>query len=139
MLSVLFSVPLLIDMKKQERKEFLKVFLCIFLLVVLLTGIIFLRSPKTMQPTFKNIDSISKFLFTGQREPERSNTASLLFSKKFWTLPTFPEIIFGTGHTVFSVKGFAHSDVGYVNGLWLCGILGVMILYSLFVKLFYDP
>lgn len=137
-LSLLFSIPLLIDMKKSDRKKFSKVFLFIFLLIILLIGIIFLVSPKIMQSTFNDIGSIFEFLFTGQKGPERSNTASVLFSKRFWTLPPFPEIIFGTGHTIFSVKGFAHSDVGYINDLWLCGILGVMILYGVFIKLFYS-
>lgn len=62
---------------------------------------------------------------------------SLLFSKDFWSFPNNVfVIIFGTGHNIFAVQGFPHSDVGYVNEIWKTGIIGFIILYGSILLLF---
>lgn len=70
---------------------------------------------------------------------------STLFSERFWTIPTFPDIIFGTGHNIYIGKAYlnaiymnySHSDVGYVNYLWMGGIVGSFMLYGIYFSMFY--
>ena len=61
-----------------------------------------------------------------------SSTADNLFSDGFWNFPTGVALIFGTGHTVYEAEGYDHSDVGYVNDLWMAGIVGSLLLYAAF-------
>lgn len=56
-----------------------------------------------------------------------------LFSNRFWYFPDGLQLIFGTGHNVYLADGYIHSDVGYVNDIWLLGIVGIIILYSLLI------
>lgn len=64
--------------------------------------------------------------------------ASLLFSKDFWTFPdNIFAFLFGTGHNIFAVDGFVHSDIGYVNEIWKTGIIGFFLLYGNILILFY--
>lgn len=56
-------------------------------------------------------------------------TFGKLFNPNFWQLPTGSGIVVGTGHTVYNADGFNHSDVGYVNSLWLMGVIGSLLLY----------
>ncbi len=67
---------------------------------------------------------------------DENGTADVLFSKKFWQLPSPLEIIIGTGHNVSGYSDYAtedinHSDVGYINELWKSGIIGTFLLYYL--------
>jgi len=69
----------------------------------------------------------------------QSTTATSLFKDDSWRLPRGAGLIFGTGHSVYGVDGYAHSDVGYVNDIWLVGILGsafMMTLIAMAVILF---
>lgn len=72
----------------------------------------------------------------GEQDPNLGDpthlTADNLFSKDFWNFPTGTSLIFGTGHTVYEAEGYAHSDVGYVNDLWMSGIVGSLLLYIAF-------
>lgn len=70
---------------------------------------------------------------------ERTGGMTTLFSENFWRLPEFPDIIFGVGHSVYDLKSnsrYVHSDVGYVNYLYMGGIVGSVILYGIFFSLF---
>lgn len=66
----------------------------------------------------------------------QQNTAELLFSDKFWNIPTGLALVFGTGHTIYGAEGYSHSDVGYINDLWMAGIVGCLMLYAAFALLF---
>lgn len=62
-----------------------------------------------------------------------------MFSKSFWEFPQNEfSMLFGTGHTVYQAQGFAHSDIGYTNMIWLAGICGCLLLYGAFMYLFYS-
>lgn len=62
----------------------------------------------------------------------------ILFSNEFWTFPSGRmNLLFGTGHAVFSTGSDIHSDVGYINNIWLIGITGSIIFYGIFIRLFY--
>lgn len=59
-----------------------------------------------------------------------------LFSASFWYVPNNIGLIFGTGHNVYQANGFDHSDVGYINDIWLGGLVGLFLLYfPLFILL----
>ena len=66
----------------------------------------------------------------------QTTTAEQLFSDRFWNLPKGFGVLFGTGHTVYGAEGYPHSDVGYVNDLWLGGVIGCVLLYGAFGLLF---
>lgn len=55
------------------------------------------------------------------------------------SVPQFPVIIFGTGHDIYFLKygsSYISSDVGYINYLYISGIVGSIILYSIFISFF---
>lgn len=62
------------------------------------------------------------------------NTFSILFGEGFWNLPDPLMMMTGTGHTVYRVSGFSHSDVGYVNELWRTGVIGLVLLLGAFAR-----
>ncbi len=66
----------------------------------------------------------------------QNNTAELLFRDDFWNLPIGSALVFGTGHSIYGAEGYPHSDVGYINDLWVGGIVGALILYAAFALLF---
>lgn len=74
---------------------------------------------------------------TGTQKPDFddpiNSTADNLFSRDFWNFPSGASLVFGTGHTIYEAEGYAHSDVGYVNDLWMSGIIGSLLLYAAFV------
>lgn len=61
---------------------------------------------------------------------ESTGTFKVLFSDGFWQFPGFFQFLFGSGHSLYSAEGYAHSDVGYINDLWFVGIFGVFFLYG---------
>lgn len=55
------------------------------------------------------------------------NSIKALFNDNFWAFPSdFFQLVFGAGH---SPIGNAVTDVGYVNYIWIFGILGTVILF----------
>lgn len=91
------------------------------------------------------IDGVRAFWGTISNNQNNDLRLSALFSDGFWRIPSFPDIIFGTGHNVYVTRAYAksanlyfsHSDVGYVNYLWMGGIVGSLLLYGIYFYLFY--
>ena len=52
----------------------------------------------------------------------------------FLNLPGGLSLLFGTGRVIFGIKYGASSDVGYVNDIWLGGIIFTVSIYSLFLS-----
>lgn len=80
-------------------------------------------------------NGISDFISLFSKDNEVSSmgyteSVSSLFNEEKWYLPNSIGLIFGTGHNVYQAKGFKHSDVGYINDLWLGGVVGVILFYS---------
>lgn len=132
----LFSLPLLFEMDKKIRKHFLLVFLILVGITIIMCVAIFAFYPATMKWVVRDFVAAFKFIFTGQNARIGTNSVALWFSGRFFVFPRFPFILFGTGHTIYSVNGFAHSDIGYINDLWLVGIVGCIILYGIYGCLF---
>ncbi len=64
------------------------------------------------------------------------DSVSVITSSEKWFLPDSFWIFTGTGHNVFEAQGYAHSDVGYVNDIWLAGIVGSIFIYLPITVLF---
>ena len=80
------------------------------------------------------IDSINNFI-SGNKSMGNNDAMRLLLEKQSWDLPDFPRIIIGTGHSLYAAEGYSHSDVGYINELWLFGITGCIFLYGNIIRL----
>lgn len=89
--------------------------LCVYLGMKLL-----ISNEATNNWVMSGINSIFLFLSTG----EKVDNMGTLTSSNFWNFPSFPRIICGTGHSLYEAQGYHHSDVGYINELWIAGILG---------------
>lgn len=91
------------------------------------------------------LEGIKSFWGTISNNQDTDLRLTTLFSKGFWTTPPFPDIIFGTGHNIYIGRAYAHSpiinyshsDVGYINYLWMGGIVGSLTLYGIYYSLFY--
>lgn len=68
---------------------------------------------------------------------EKVSSFSKVMSSDFRIFPEqIIELVFGTGHTIYSVSGFAHSDLGYINHIWLGGLFGTIGIYFIYFILF---
>lgn len=136
-LGVIMAIPVLLDNNKikHNMRVLINVILIIFMGIV---GLAILNkiSPNTVTWISRGLGSILSF-FTG-KETEYFEIKDVLFSDRFWTLPEGLRLIFGSGHTAYGIEelGF-HSDVGYVNHLWLGGVIGTIFLYLPFIKLYW--
>ncbi len=65
-----------------------------------------------------------------------TTTSEVLFSDRFWNLPENYILIFGSGHSLNGAKGYQNSDVGYVNDIWVGGLMGCAILYLALLLVF---
>lgn len=77
--------------------------------------------------------SISDYL-KGKASNDRNDAIYSLFNVQSWEVPTFPRILFGTGHSLYGATGYRHSDIGYINEVWLFGIIGCLFLYSSIIR-----
>lgn len=117
---------------RKEIFRILKTIPLIILLTVVLLNILKDCYPQTYQWIIADFMS-----FFSDDFRNKYSTATVLFSENFWKLPKFPDIILGTGHTVYSADGFAHSDVGYINKIWNVGIVGTIFQYGIYGFYFY--
>ncbi len=145
---VLFTFFVIRLYKKSTRKEKLKLLLAIFSALIILTLLcllLYVTNPITLQwilgdlisfvPQDGTPNALQEVLQQFADDSE-TTTAEVLFSAGFWNLPTGSPFIFGAGHTLYGARGYAHSDVGYINDLWMGGIIGCVLLYGAFLLLF---
>ena len=117
-LGFLIAFPLFLKNKNR------KIFLLSAVVLLFIMAVVFLFIYLFSKPTFQwlmgilNIGGVDASLVK-------------LFGKEFWNFPNGLQLLFGSGHTLYRADGFAHSDVGFVNDLWLSGILGTGFLYGL--------
>ncbi len=73
-------------------------------------------------------------LFTGRKEEYSvGSMQNSLLSKRFWILPgSILGIVFGVGHSVFGTREIIgiNSDVGYINFIWISGLIGTVALLT---------
>lgn len=137
LLGVICSLPLIVGADKKFKKRLSIIILLILFIMIIGIASIYIIYPATIEWVTRDFVAIFRFIFFDENAPIGTNSVASWFSGSHFTFPSFPEIIFGTGHVIYSTKGFRNSDVGYINDLWLCGIVGSFILYTVLFSLFY--
>lgn len=135
LISIVLS--LLYVLQKGDIRKIISTFIAIGLLIIAGSKVLDIMSTNEYTAGWfqAGIKSIQNFM-SGNRTSNTSGDAmSMLFQDNFWKFPTFPRIIFGTGHSLYGAEGYAHSDVGYVNEIWLFGILGCLLLYGKIIEM----
>lgn len=90
--------------------------------------------PEVYYSTTHDTGSVLRFLHSGTVTPPEvggkkiDTTAERLFSESFWRLPGGAQLVFGSGHGIYDVEGYEHSDVGYINDIWLWGLVGMIAM-----------
>ncbi|AIQ37493.1 hypothetical protein R50345_24400 [Paenibacillus sp. FSL R5-0345] len=110
--------------------------------ILIITGLIFISSialnylneilPTTMSWVSNGVDDLLAF-FNGQ---DNGTDSVSKLTNTMWFFPESLFLVFGTGHTVYEATGYSHSDIGYVNDLWLGGLIGSLLLYIPFNYMF---
>ena len=120
----------------KEIKNILKILISSLFLIF--CGMEVFELMSSNEDTYKwfqsGFESIFDFFSKNNNYNSANDPMSLLFQNKFWVLPDFPRILIGTGHTLYLASGYAHSDVGYINEIWLFGVFGCIVLYGVFIK-----
>lgn len=130
-ISLLFlNISLRIEKKKII---FIIIFLLFMVIFILGSTIYFAQIQKNRENIswiISGIDEIRMFVFEHKNVGYFSALSNFVF---------FPEnlfhIVFGTG-LLPSQKINRNSDVGYIQGIWLYGIIGSIFLFSFFIILF---
>lgn len=121
----------------KKRDEKLKKLLVRFTTVILTFLIAFVTALWIVMPAkvldgIRDVKSIGQVLL--QEQPSVHSTGAHLFVDDFWRLPSNPlSVIFGEAHGVYGFAEYAHSDVGYINDIWMFGIAGALFIYGLII------
>lgn len=116
--------------QKIDRNS-IQIVMFIAVLAVAIIGLLTYMAPDSINRLLNNLMAIM-----GISTKTEITSFSNLFRKSYWILPEgFLNLLFGTGHTVYSTVVFAHSDVGFINMIWLSGIIGAAFLYGCFALL----
>lgn len=149
-IGMLFVLPILYKTYRgSARKEKLYgagMVLAAVAILIILCLIIFIFNPVTLQwivgdlisfvPENSETPSALQEMLNNLADDSQTTTAEVLFSDRFWNLPSGYIIGFGSGHSIFGAEGYPNSDVGYINDLWMGGIVGCVLLYGAFFCLF---
>lgn len=122
-------------MLKSSLKQVVKSSIIIIILIwVSFIGLDYLYElhPTTMHWVKSGIEDAIGF-FRGE---VGTDSVSIITSESNWYTPKSIYILTGTGHTIYGATGYSHSDVGYINDLWLGGIIGILLLYIPFIIIF---
>lgn len=135
LISIVLS--LLYVLQKGDIRKIISTFIAIGLLIIAGSKILDIMSTNEYTAGWfqAGIKSIQNFMSGNGTSNTSGDAMSMLFQDNFWKFPTFPRIIFGTGHSLYGAEGYAHSDVGYVNEIWLFGILGCLLLYGKIIEM----
>lgn len=71
-------------------------------------------------------NSVYGLIETGKAE---SDSLGVLFQDSWWELPKGIRMLLGTGHSRYGASEYVHTDIGYVNEIWLFGVVGICVLY----------
>lgn len=132
-IGVIIVIPEII---RTYKSKFFKALLFVFLIIGIGLFLVYKYSPYSLEWVTREISTL--FLINKDAATQVTSIGNLFRDKSFKLPDKIVNILFGTGHTVYSLSGFEHSDVGYTNNIWLVGILGSLFLYSTFAKFFID-
>ena len=142
---VIFTIVLLIFtiLMMKHRRKFSgqsSILAIIFILTIIPIGmhsiVTFMSSGSSFaMHTENDINSYIEFIKTGGKDiGSYGGQADILFSDKFWTIPSqSPQLLFGMGLSVYgkdSPYDFK-SDVGYINNIWYFGLVGLVSLHAI--------
>lgn len=96
-------------------------YICIYLI-----NFVNIYSPQTFEWISWGYSDVKNLLINR----EKTGIFTLLLTNKFWNFPEGIRIIFGTGHIA------PLSDVGYVDIVWMLGLLGAFLLFMLYIYIF---
>lgn len=84
----------------------------------------------------EGLQSLLSFLIG--KEEQITGSIKVLTSSNFWFFPSGIDVILGTGYSTidFHLAHFGQSDIGYVNTIWIYGIIGTMMIYVPYLYLF---
>lgn len=114
---------------KNKGIKFNSLIYCVLLIASAAGGLLILnnRATAAINRLFSNIMAI-----LGKND--QITSYSNLMRPSYWILPTgIIDKFIGTGHTIYTTTQFGHSDVGYINMIWMVGIIGCIWLYSIFI------
>lgn len=123
------SIIILINAKWKERYNYIKLIGSLFLLlqiIPIMLGFIELGSEVTSD-WIKIAYNETISLLQGNKEGYYSDVNTMFF------LPEMNEILYGSGKEFFGGRYNRASDIGYVNDLFLGGIIYSLILYASFI------
>lgn len=117
-------------------KKYLEIIILAFIIIFILRIVLLQISAKTLiwiEEGFSGLFSV----FSGD-SANAADSMGRLFDSESWILPNnIIDLLFGRGHVIYSgIGGIAKSDVGYVNDIWLVGILGLPFFYLPFFYLY---
>lgn len=121
---------------KHKFLEFIKVipiFVLIVIACVFLVNKVAIISPITYEWIQEGMQSTMNLFMSN----EITGTYQYLLTDKFWFFPSGVSLIFGTGLRSLDIIGL-NSDIGYVEMIWKFGILGSILIFGFFIKLFKD-
>lgn len=132
------GISVLYVLKKCSLKYLKAIFVAV--LVIGIGGFVAFQFLKTNEATLgwvmKAVDSVTNlFEENGLENADSADPVKLLFTTQSLELPSLFRMIVGTGHSLYQAQGYRHSDIGYINEIWLCGIIGCLMLYGLLVFL----
>ena len=81
-------------------------------------------------------DSVMNFLSKDSTTSTGSGDSLYnLFHKQSWELPGGIRMFLGTAHSLYRAQGYRQSDVGYINDIWIFGIIGALVMYSVIASM----
>lgn len=119
----------LIDLKKKNNFRFYIISgsLVVFIITMILVYPIFRNNIKitneTLQWIFASVDELYGAIFMNKSSVTLSNLFGEIKMPESWSL------VFGTGNTVYYAEQY-RTDVGYINDIWLGGIIYCITLYG---------
>lgn len=132
---ILSSGYIMIKIRSLMKKVRLGVALCLSGIALLIAYKLISKNEFTATWISSGLDSIMSFINQSDTPTDYFAVAS---NDSYWELPTGIRLLIGTGHSRFAAKGYSHTDNGYVNDIWLSGILGCIMLYGGILKMVYS-
>lgn len=139
---IVYLISIIITLVYWGYKGHIKIIIksLIGIVLVILGACVAIDILSTNEATFSWVNSayesvISIFKTKNISNNDWANPIANLINGQSLELPKGIRFIFGTGHSVYLAKGYKHSDIGYINEIWLWGILGCFIVYGFIIKI----
>lgn len=125
-IAILLRVAFSLNNKKTSLSKICTV---IMVLIILIIGYVILENKASYA-----VERLQSNIWAILGKNDGITSYKNLTRKSYWTIPDkLINVLFGTGHSVYTTKKFVHSDTGYTNSVWLVGIIGSLWLYGIFI------